>query len=432
MTSTPWSLSISTTASAPVSVAAAVSTGLFTGASLRPGSRAGNEVRTHASTRVDRALPAKLPPRRSPCTDKIAPPECSRCPTAKTTRDEHCGPAEAPAGRALPRSRLALRRGPGRGGAAPRCARLPRHAALRPAGGRRAGRRIEPLRDARGGLHRDPRPDARHAPCAAHARRDGALRRGAPRLLRRAGRASRASPAGRAWLLAAAARRPRARGRGRQHRALQGRAPRARGDARGTRPDRAADDARAHLAARTSRAHERREKPARPVRRRARRAGRGGTLGAFFRAFPEWKYPRERSRPRDLSYAGRPFRPARRRALPAGARRLRAWLSGCRRVCESLQRGRAGGQENRARLCCLAAALPRRNMGAHMRITLALLLFFSLNAWGEADRRLVEDLVAANRILAHEGVLAEGWGHVSVRLSKDRFLISQAVAPEMV
>ncbi len=67
-----------------------------------------------------------------------------------------------------------------------------------------------------------------------------------------------------------------------------------------------------------------------------------------------------------------------------------------------------------------------------MRITLALLLFFSLNAWGEADRRLVEDLVAANRILAHEGVLAEGWGHVSVRLSKDRFLISQAVAPEMV
>src|SRR5581483_1346853 len=143
-------------------------------------------------------------------------------------------------------------------------------------------------------------------------------------------------------------------------------------------------------------------------------------------------YPRERSRPRDLSYAGRPFRPARRRALPAGSRRLRAWLSGCRRVCESLQRGRAGGQENRARLCCLAAALPRRNMGAHMRITLALLLFFSLNAWGEADRRLVEDLVAANRILAHEGVLAEGWGHVSVRLSKDRFLISQAVAPEMV
>ncbi|HEY6821534.1 MAG TPA: class II aldolase/adducin family protein [Burkholderiales bacterium] len=67
-----------------------------------------------------------------------------------------------------------------------------------------------------------------------------------------------------------------------------------------------------------------------------------------------------------------------------------------------------------------------------MKIFLAGLLLFSAQAWPQPDARLVEDLVAANRILAHEGILAEGWGHVSVRLSRDRFLISTAVAPEMV
>ena len=49
----------------------------------------------------------------------------------------------------------------------------------------------------------------------------------------------------------------------------------------------------------------------------------------------------------------------------------------------------------------------------------------------QPDPRLVEDLVAANRILAREGVL-DGWGHVSVRLSRDRFLLSQAVPPALV
>jgi ribulose-5-phosphate 4-epimerase/fuculose-1-phosphate aldolase len=53
-------------------------------------------------------------------------------------------------------------------------------------------------------------------------------------------------------------------------------------------------------------------------------------------------------------------------------------------------------------------------------------------ASAQVDRRLIDDLVAGNRILAHEGILAEGWGHISVRVAKDRFLISQAVAPEMV
>ena len=51
---------------------------------------------------------------------------------------------------------------------------------------------------------------------------------------------------------------------------------------------------------------------------------------------------------------------------------------------------------------------------------------------GPADPLLVEDLVAANRILAKEGVL-DGWGHVSVRHDRDpgRFLLSRSLAPEM-
>ncbi len=52
---------------------------------------------------------------------------------------------------------------------------------------------------------------------------------------------------------------------------------------------------------------------------------------------------------------------------------------------------------------------------------------------GPADRRLIEDLVAANRILAREGVL-DGWGHVSVRHDRDpnRYLLSRSLAPELV
>ena len=52
---------------------------------------------------------------------------------------------------------------------------------------------------------------------------------------------------------------------------------------------------------------------------------------------------------------------------------------------------------------------------------------------GPADPLLIEDLVAANRILAHEGVL-DGWGHVSVRHDRDpgRFLLSRSAPPELV
>ncbi len=52
---------------------------------------------------------------------------------------------------------------------------------------------------------------------------------------------------------------------------------------------------------------------------------------------------------------------------------------------------------------------------------------------GSPDPRLVEDLVAANRILADQNVL-DGYGHVSARHDRDpsRYLMSRSLAPELV
>jgi ribulose-5-phosphate 4-epimerase/fuculose-1-phosphate aldolase len=52
---------------------------------------------------------------------------------------------------------------------------------------------------------------------------------------------------------------------------------------------------------------------------------------------------------------------------------------------------------------------------------------------GPADSNLIEDLVAANRILADQGVV-DGYGHVSVRHPADpqRYLMSRSIAPEIV
>ena len=52
---------------------------------------------------------------------------------------------------------------------------------------------------------------------------------------------------------------------------------------------------------------------------------------------------------------------------------------------------------------------------------------------GPADPSLIEDLVAANRILADQGVL-DGYGHVSARHNHDpsRYLLSRSLAPELV
>jgi ribulose-5-phosphate 4-epimerase/fuculose-1-phosphate aldolase len=52
---------------------------------------------------------------------------------------------------------------------------------------------------------------------------------------------------------------------------------------------------------------------------------------------------------------------------------------------------------------------------------------------GAADPRLLEDLVAANRILAGHGIV-DAYGHVSARhnRSPERFLLSRSLAPELV
>jgi HCOMODA/2-hydroxy-3-carboxy-muconic semialdehyde decarboxylase len=52
---------------------------------------------------------------------------------------------------------------------------------------------------------------------------------------------------------------------------------------------------------------------------------------------------------------------------------------------------------------------------------------------GPVDRGLIEDLVAASRILAAEGVL-DGYGHVSMRHpgNADRYLMSRSLAPALV
>ena len=52
---------------------------------------------------------------------------------------------------------------------------------------------------------------------------------------------------------------------------------------------------------------------------------------------------------------------------------------------------------------------------------------------GPVDAALIDDLVAASRILAHHGVL-DAWGHVSMRHPKnpERYLISRARAPALV
>ena len=52
---------------------------------------------------------------------------------------------------------------------------------------------------------------------------------------------------------------------------------------------------------------------------------------------------------------------------------------------------------------------------------------------GPPDPQLIEDLVAANRILADQGLL-DGWGHVSVRHNRDsnRFLMARGVAAQLV
>ena len=57
----------------------------------------------------------------------------------------------------------------------------------------------------------------------------------------------------------------------------------------------------------------------------------------------------------------------------------------------------------------------------------------SISSGGPVDSAVIEDLVAASRILAHHGVL-DAWGHVSIRhpSNPERYLLSRARAPALV
>ena len=52
---------------------------------------------------------------------------------------------------------------------------------------------------------------------------------------------------------------------------------------------------------------------------------------------------------------------------------------------------------------------------------------------GPADPKLIEDMVAGNRVLYDQGVV-DGFGHISVRHDKDpnRYLLSKSMAPALV
>src|SRR5437016_13716882 len=55
------------------------------------------------------------------------------------------------------------------------------------------------------------------------------------------------------------------------------------------------------------------------------------------------------------------------------------------------------------------------------------------NEMTDADPALIEDVVAANRILYDQGVV-DGFGHISARHDKDpqRFLLARSMAPGLV
>jgi ribulose-5-phosphate 4-epimerase/fuculose-1-phosphate aldolase len=57
----------------------------------------------------------------------------------------------------------------------------------------------------------------------------------------------------------------------------------------------------------------------------------------------------------------------------------------------------------------------------------------AISSAGAPDPKLVDDLVAANHILADQGIV-DGYGHVSARhnLHPDRYLLSRSLAPELV
>jgi ribulose-5-phosphate 4-epimerase/fuculose-1-phosphate aldolase len=84
-------------------------------------------------------------------------------------------------------------------------------------------------------------------------------------------------------------------------------------------------------------------------------------------------------------------------------------------------------------LCCGPASLGRRGFLAAAAVAAASPAWAQPAPAGPAAPALLDDLVAANRILYDQGVV-DGFGHVSVRHDKDpnRYLLSRSMAPALV
>jgi HCOMODA/2-hydroxy-3-carboxy-muconic semialdehyde decarboxylase len=84
-------------------------------------------------------------------------------------------------------------------------------------------------------------------------------------------------------------------------------------------------------------------------------------------------------------------------------------------------------------LCCGPAVLRRRGVLAAAFSAATLPAWAQSSSAGPAAPALLDDLVAANRILYDQGVV-DGFGHVSVRHDKDpnRYLLARSMAPALV
>jgi len=97
--------------------------------------------------------------------------------------------------------------------------------------------------------------------------------------------------------------------------------------------------------------------------------------------------------------------------------------------------GQTGVIDMASCFCCRPGSLGRRSFLAAAGVVAGLPASGQPQpaSAGPADPALMEDLVAANRILYDQGVV-DGFGHVSVRHDKDpnRYLLSRSMAPALV
>ncbi len=82
---------------------------------------------------------------------------------------------------------------------------------------------------------------------------------------------------------------------------------------------------------------------------------------------------------------------------------------------------------------CFCCGLGRRALFGGVLAAVSIPAIAAPTSAGPADPALLDDLVAANRILYDQGVV-DGFGHVSVRHDKDpnRYLLSKSMAPALV